>query len=68
MTIHEYILPQDSDLTPCPMGCGGFTEDVAGGPCDKCWREVDDEDEANAPWCDDCGQMPDQCYCDPDNP
>lgn len=22
---------------PCPMGCGGLTEDVAGGPCESCW-------------------------------
>ena len=57
MTIHEYILPEDSDLTPCPMGCGGFTEDVAGGPCNKCWKEVDDDDE------DDWGEYGDGFDC-----
>ena len=36
----QYILPADSDLQPCPMDCGRFTEDVAGGPCTACWQKV----------------------------
>jgi hypothetical protein len=24
----------------CPMGCGGVTEDVYGGPCQSCWDAV----------------------------
>lgn len=24
----------------CPMGCGGMTDDVAGGPCSSCWDAV----------------------------
>jgi hypothetical protein len=30
----------DADFDPCPMGCGRLTDDVAGGPCSKCWDEV----------------------------
>jgi len=28
---------EDDDLNFCPMGCGGRTEDAAGGPCQACW-------------------------------
>ncbi|MGW6502948.1 hypothetical protein [Nonomuraea angiospora] len=28
------------DPYPCPQGCGGFTEDPAGGPCKACWDAV----------------------------
>lgn len=35
--IEEFVVPADSDLTPCPMGCGRLTEDPAGGPCRACW-------------------------------
>jgi len=31
--------PDERD--PCPMGCGGTTEDVYGGPCAACWRVTD---------------------------
>lgn len=32
----------DPDFWPCPEGCGGATEDEAGGPCRRCWEKVDD--------------------------
>lgn len=25
---------------PCPMGCGGKTEDPYGGPCKACWAST----------------------------
>lgn len=25
---------------PCPMGCGGLTDDVYGGPCSRCWSDL----------------------------
>lgn len=28
------------DAWPCPMGCGGLTEDPYGGPCRACWDAV----------------------------
>jgi hypothetical protein len=30
----------DTAPEPCPMGCGRTTDDVAGGPCSKCWDGV----------------------------
>lgn len=30
----------ETDLQPCPMGCGRMTEDPAGGPCEVCWEDV----------------------------
>jgi hypothetical protein len=44
MSIKEYEFPEDSDLQPCPMGCGRITEDVGGGPCEACWQEVDENE------------------------
>jgi hypothetical protein len=38
----EWIVPADVDITPCPEGCGGLTEDPYGGPCSACWRRIDD--------------------------
>ena len=32
-----FEVPEDSDFWPCPNGCGGATEDEAGGPCKRCW-------------------------------
>jgi hypothetical protein len=52
------------ELEPCPMGCGGLTDDVAGGPCKTCWDnlpdDVDDCWECHEGWraCDD----PIQCF------
>lgn len=37
----EWIVPADVDITPCPEGCGGLTEDPYGGPCAACWRRID---------------------------
>lgn len=55
MPIYQFDLPLDSDVEPCPMACGGMTEDAAGGPCQACWdkapragreyEEGDDDDE-----------------------
>lgn len=28
---------------PCPMGCGGNTDDPYGGPCQACWDETSAE-------------------------
>ena len=25
---------------PCPMGCGGLTDDPYGGPCRTCWSNA----------------------------
>lgn len=30
----------DDEWEPCPMGCGGLTEDPYGGPCDRCWEKA----------------------------
>jgi hypothetical protein len=35
----------DPDFWPCPEGCGGATEDEAGGPCRRCWDKVDEPGE-----------------------
>jgi hypothetical protein len=40
MAIFTWDLPPDSDLTPCPQGCGGLTDDPYGGPCTRCWDAV----------------------------
>lgn len=32
--------PESEEREACPMGCGGVTEDVYGGPCYDCWAEV----------------------------
>lgn len=45
MAVQEFVFPSDSDLQPCPMGCGRITEDVAGGPCDACWSSIDEGPE-----------------------
>jgi hypothetical protein len=37
----EWVVPADVDITPCPEGCGGLTEDPYGGPCAACWRRID---------------------------
>lgn len=31
----------DPDFWPCPEGCGGATDDAAGGPCSRCWDRID---------------------------
>jgi hypothetical protein len=41
---YEVIVPADVDVSWCPQGCGGFTEDPYGGPCKVCWREVERQD------------------------
>lgn len=43
MSKREYILPKDCEVSPCPMGCGGMTDDPAGGPCKACWAKVYDK-------------------------
>jgi len=43
----------DPDFWPCPEGCGGATEDEAGGPCRRCWDKVDN---ASDRWWDIRGQ------------
>lgn len=52
MAVMEWVFPADYDGNwPCPEGCGGLTEDTAGGPCNACWRKLDDEpDVDDAPW------------------
>lgn len=40
MPIFEWLVDEDDDFWPCPMACGGGTEDEAGGPCKACWAEV----------------------------
>lgn len=39
-TTLEWIVSEDSDFWPCPMACGGATEDEAGGPCKACWAKA----------------------------
>ncbi len=43
MTTLMWEVPEGSDFWPCPEGCGGATEDEAGGPCKRCWAKVDDD-------------------------
>lgn len=40
MPVLTWEFPADSDAWPCPEGCGGLTEDAAGGPCKRCWDKV----------------------------
>jgi hypothetical protein len=51
----ELTVPADVEAWPCPGGCGGITEDEAGGPCRRCWDEVDRRERAEraAEWSDD---------------
>jgi len=59
MGIQEFVLPADSDLTPCPEGCGRMTDDVAGGPCTDCWQRIADDsaaEEEEEPCCEKCGK------------
>lgn len=42
----EWEVPENSDFWPCPEGCGGGTEDEAGGPCRACWRDILARDRA----------------------
>ena len=51
MTTLEWIVPEDSDFWPCPMGCGGGTDDEGGGPCRNCWNALDDEDNVREVMC-----------------
>lgn len=39
MTSEEDLRPY---VDPCPMGCGGLTDDPYGGPCTRCWNAVYD--------------------------
>lgn len=32
------------DAQPCPMACGGLTDDPYGGPCTRCWNNVPADD------------------------
>jgi hypothetical protein len=41
----EFVLPEDSDLEPCPQACGRMTEDPYGGPCSHCWAALDAVDD-----------------------
>lgn len=44
MTTYTYETDDEGDdVEPCPMGCGGLTDDPAGGPCESCWDAVPDE-------------------------
>ena len=36
--IHE---PVENEAIQCP-GCGGITDDPAGGPCSLCWERTDE--------------------------
>lgn len=54
MAILEFLLPEDSP-DPCPMACGGLTEDAAGGPCKACWAKTDRHNVETC-WCDDCDE------------
>lgn len=63
MSTLEFLLPEGSP-DPCPMACGGFTEDAAGGPCKACWDKVPgpyahDLGDASAYVCDGCGDQAD---------
>ncbi len=40
MTTLVWEVPEGSDFWPCPEGCGGPTEDAAGGPCKRCWARA----------------------------
>ena len=31
---------EENDFEPCPMGCGRMTDDVYGGMCSACEREI----------------------------
>jgi len=42
-TVWEFPTDHDGPW-PCPQGCGGLTEDEAGGPCQRCWAAVDDQE------------------------
>lgn len=53
MSVFRVEMPANSELTPCPMGCGRMTEDPAGGPCHACWALVSEEQE---PCCESCGK------------
>lgn len=35
---HAPLIRGRPDL--CPMGCGRTTDDVAGGPCKRCWDAI----------------------------
>ncbi len=38
---YEPVVPPDLvENDPCPMGCGGTTDDPYGGPCRRCWAAV----------------------------
>lgn len=50
--------PADSDAWPCPEGCGGLTEDPAGGPCKRCWDQVPGPNCICGP--DSTGEAPDE--------
>jgi hypothetical protein len=75
MAIYEFVLPEGSP-DPCPMACGGLTEDAAGGPCKACWAKVpgpQDEPEDECPSgcvggceCGDESEDDDLCCGDPD--
>ena len=55
MSVFRVEVLADSDVTPCPMGCGRMTEDPGGGPCHACWDRVyvDRDDEESV--CVRCG-------------
>lgn len=50
MSTFEWMFPADSDAWPCPEGCGGLTEDEAGGPCKACWDKLDDPPPFPSTW------------------
>lgn len=60
----------DVDLNFCPQGCGGMTEDAAGGPCKACWSTVGrgngvlaDYDRCNCAGCIGMGPCDDGTEC-----
>lgn len=40
MAKFEWDFDLDDESEPCPMGCGGLTDDPYGGPCERCWASA----------------------------